>query len=73
MTNGYTVRNPDLVDDEILPASWQELGEARGLSDDQIFASWRKFKQVSQFPWRLERWRGWIGREKLPANQRRRG
>jgi hypothetical protein len=65
-----TVRNPDLNTDEVLPAGWQELGEARGLADDQIFASWRKFKAVSRYPFELKRWRGWIAREVVPISKR---
>lgn len=64
-----TVRNPDLNTDEILPAGWQELREARGLTDDQIFASWRKFKAVSRFPWELKRWQAWIEREVVPISK----
>jgi len=63
MSDGYTVKTPDLVDGEILPSGWHDIAEAKGVPDEQIYASWRRFKQVTKFPWELRRWRAWIERE----------
>jgi hypothetical protein len=59
------IRNPDLCDDEILPSGWCDYAEHCGITDDQIYASWRKFKQVSRFPFEHRRWQRWIDREKV--------
>jgi hypothetical protein len=56
---------PETCDSEVLPASWQELAEVKGIGEERIFLSWRKFKAMSSFPWQLRRWQGWIDREKL--------
>ena len=55
---------PAEIHDEILPARWQDLAEARKIPDDQIFRSWRRFKDVSAFPYRIENWQAWIARER---------
>ena len=54
---------PDISDSEILPASWQDIAEKKGIPEDQIFRSWRRFKEVSAHPFQLRRWRAWVDRE----------
>ena len=60
--DGYSVKTPDLCSDEILPAGWCDFAEAKGIPYDQIYVSWRKFKQVSRFPFQFRRWQRWIDR-----------
>jgi len=64
-TDGHTVRDPTHCDDEILPSSWQEFAEALGIPEEQIFRSWRRFKDLSRFPWERRRWLAWIAKEKV--------
>lgn len=45
---------PEETSDEILLSRWQDLAEERRIPNDQIFRSWRRFKEVSAFPYRLE-------------------
>lgn len=53
------------VNDEVLPASWQDLAEARGIPDEQIFRSWGRFKEVSTFPYQVDSWKAWVARERI--------
>lgn len=53
------------VHDEILPSRWQDLAESRQIPDDQTFRSWRRFKEMSAFPYRVENWIAWIARERV--------
>jgi hypothetical protein len=72
-TPHYTVAMPTHCDDEYLPSGWHDIGLAAGIGDEQLYKSWARFKQVSRFPWALERWKKWVANERLPDNQRRRG
>lgn len=51
--------------EEELPPAWHTLAEERGIPDEQIYKSWRKFKEKTSHPYRLQNWRGWIGRERM--------
>jgi Restriction endonuclease len=54
---------PGTTDGEILPTYWQDLAEERRIPEDHIFRSWRRSKDVSEFPYTLENWKAWISRE----------
>ena len=56
---------PAQCQDEVLPARWQDYAEARNIPHDQIFRSWRRFKDVSAYPWRYARWTRWTDRERV--------
>lgn len=58
---------PDFTEDEILPASWQDYAAAKGVPEPQIFLSWRKFKELSSYPFQYRRWCGWVNRERITA------
>ncbi len=60
----------DVWDQEVLPSRWHDYAEAKGIPDEQIYVSWRRFKDVSEFPWRREKWQSWIDREKVRGRQR---
>lgn len=61
-TDAYCpVTNPT----EILPAGWCEYAESLNIPDDNIFASWSKFKGVSTFPYEFQKWKRWISKEKF--------
>ena len=57
--------HPPTTDGEILPSAWQDMAEELEIPDDQIFRSWRKFKDTSAVPYRVDRWQAWIGRERV--------
>lgn len=54
---------PELSDSEILPGGWSDIAEELSIPDEQIYKSFRKFKDVSTKPYQLVKWRGWIKRE----------
>jgi len=56
---------PDTCDSEVLPSDWQTYAEQKGVPEERIFASWRKFKAMSSFPWQSRRWKGWVDRERV--------
>lgn len=60
--NGFS---EELCHEEILPSRWQDLAEKRGIPNEQIFKSWRKFKDVTGFPLQLSRWSAWILKERF--------
>lgn len=49
---------------EELPSHWQDYAEEKDVPNEQIFKSWKKFKETTTFPYALSRWRGWIDRER---------
>lgn len=52
-------------EEEMLPSPWQDYAEAKGIPNEQIFKSWRKFKEMTSFPYELLRWQAWCDREKI--------
>lgn len=50
--------------EEILPSRWQDVAEALDIPNEQIFKSWRKFKDMTSFPYQLSRWKAWIAKER---------
>ncbi len=64
---------PQLCHDEVLPARWQDYAEAKNIPDEQIFRSWRRFKDVSDYPWRYTRWMRWIDIERIDRRNVSRG
>jgi hypothetical protein len=61
---------PGETSDEILPSRWHDIAEERGIPDEQIYRSWRRFKDVTAYPYRLENWVAWIGKERVGGNAR---
>jgi hypothetical protein len=57
---------PPLWHDELLPSRWQDYAEARNIPNEEIFKSWRRFKDLSAYPWRYDRWTKWIDRKRIP-------
>jgi len=55
----------EICREEILPPNWQDAAEERGIPDEQIFTSWRKFKEHTSHPCRLNNWLGWVARERV--------
>lgn len=51
--------------EEVLPSSWHDYAETKNIPDEQIYRSWKKFKEVSVFPYDLQRWQAWIDRERV--------
>lgn len=49
---------------EILPYEWQEIAEKLSIPNDQIFKSWRKFKDKTDLPYEFSRWRAWLSKER---------
>jgi uncharacterized protein YdaU (DUF1376 family) len=58
---------PSFCDNEVLPTAWQDYAELKRIPDEQIFKSWRKFKEVSAFPYDANRWKAWVDRERIAA------
>jgi hypothetical protein len=52
---------------EELPSKWQDFAEAKGVPEEQIFKSWRRFKDQTVQPYQLKNWLGWLGRERVKA------
>jgi hypothetical protein len=57
--------DPGETASDVLPAQWQDLAERRSIPEDQIFRSWRRFKEVSSFPYQLSNWQAWLARERV--------
>jgi hypothetical protein len=55
----------EICEAEILPSAWHDIAQAKGIPDEQIYKSWRKFKDHTSLPFRLNNWRGWIARERV--------
>lgn len=55
----------DFCEEEILPPCWQDYAEAKGIPDEQIFSSWKKFKDKSKRPWKRQNWEKWIDIERV--------
>lgn len=51
----------------ILPGGWCDLAEKKNIPDEQIYKSWRKFRENSPQPYQLKRWKSWIDRERVGA------
>lgn len=56
-------RKEEICREEVLPPHWQDIAEQRGIPNEQIFKSWRKFKDTTSQPCRLSRWQAWVSRE----------
>lgn len=57
----------DFWEEEVLPSRWQDIAENRGIPNEQIFKSWRKFKDTTGIPYEFSRWKAWVDREKISA------
>ena len=51
--------------EDVLPYEWQDHAERIGLKDDRVFQSWRKFKDMTDWPMKFSRWKAWAEREKI--------
>jgi uncharacterized protein YdaU (DUF1376 family) len=65
-------RTDKLAGDEVwaeeeLPSGWHTYAEGKGVPEEQIYKSWRKFKDTTSHPYRLKNWRGWVDRERVRA------
>lgn len=58
-------REDEICREEVLPSGWHTLAERKGIPDEQIYKSWRKFKNKTSQPYRLQNWRGWVERERV--------
>jgi hypothetical protein len=59
---------PTLCDDEILPSGWHDYAEQKGIPDEQIYRSWKRFKDVTAWPFQYRRWQKWIDGERVIRN-----
>lgn len=50
--------------EEILPSKWQDIAENLEIPNEQIFKSWRKFKEITSHPYQLSRWKAWLAKER---------
>lgn len=57
--------DPPECEDEILPSSWHTFAEQLNIPDEQIYKSWRKFKQITSWPMQFNRWKSWVRNERL--------
>lgn len=53
--------------EEELPSTWHTYAESKSIPDEQIYKSWRKFKETTSHPYRLRNWCGWVDRERVRA------
>lgn len=66
-STAYTVANPTDCDDEVLPTDWQTFAEEKGIPEPDIWPLWRRFKNISSWPFRRKAWVAYI--EKVVANK----
>lgn len=52
-------------EEEKLPYEWATKAEKIGIPDEQIYKSWRKFKDTVGLPYELKRWVAWISNERI--------
>lgn len=56
--------NPEISDSDILPGGWDDLAEQGGMTaSDKLFLSWRKFKDITSYPYQRKKWEGWLKNE----------
>lgn len=56
--------NPDQTDDGMLPDGWDSAAQKMGLTNvDRRFESWRKFKDISAYPYQRRLWLAWVKKE----------
>lgn len=60
--NGF---QEELWEEEVLPSRWQDIAEEKGVPNEQIFTSWKRFKEKTGFPLRLSRWAAWVANERV--------
>ena len=59
---------PAFCHDEILPSTWHDYADGKKIPDEQIYRSWRRFKNVSAHPWQYRRWTRWIDGERVHSS-----
>lgn len=67
ITNKLASSDEEFCREEILPSNWHDVAEKRNIPDEQIYISWRKFKDTTGIPYQLSRWKAWVERERIAA------
>ena len=68
-TAHYVDPNPTHCDDEYLPTTWQDHAERCGIPEPEIWPLWRRFKNVSRWPFERKRWLAYV--DKVIGNRGR--
>jgi hypothetical protein len=53
------IRDPDLNTEEELPAAWQEYLQNLGCPEPEVWPCWRRFKNLTRYPFERKRWLKW--------------
>ena len=67
-TAHYTNPDPTHCDDEYLPSVWHTLAEQKGFPDEETYKHWKRFKDITRWPFERRRWFAYI--EKVVSNKR---
>jgi hypothetical protein len=59
--------NEEIWREEELPSEWHSYAETKGVPDEQIYKSWRRFKDQTSHPFRRRNWEKWVDRERVNA------
>lgn len=61
---GDAAWDPEISDVEVLPGGWNDWAENVGVKNaDRLFESWRKFKEITSYPYQRKKWQGWLKNE----------
>lgn len=60
---GEPAYDPARISTEILPGGWYDMARKRGVNDERVYQSFRKFKDLTDYPYSRQRWRAWIENE----------
>jgi len=55
----------EICEEEILPSAWYDEAQAKGIPDEQIYKSWRRFKEKTSHPFQRKKWVGWVAKERV--------
>lgn len=64
---GDSAYDPPLISTEILPGGWYDQARKQGLNDERVYKSFRKFKDLTDYPYSRARWSSWLENEGMAA------
>lgn len=60
---GQPAYDPELSKGEILPGGWLDEAERLQIPNDRIYVTFRKFKDLTAYPYQRKRWFAWLENE----------
>lgn len=60
---------PDKISSFVLPGGWEDAAAKLKIPHERIYESWRKFCDVSAYPFMFSRWQKWVDRDFSAQNE----